>query len=91
LGGEPKTVEYTRPTGEKRTFVERPWEHELRQYILVFDGRGIVIDVLYVEEGAQDGLSALQLQYHREMLRVRPHKNVPEAESGQPQGGSGRP
>jgi len=79
VGGEPKAVDYTRLTGEKRTFMERPWEHELREYILVFDGRGIVIDVLYEEEGTHDGLTALQLQHRREVQRMRQQEDIPEA------------
>jgi hypothetical protein len=81
VGGEPKAVEYTGLTGEKRTFMERPWEHELREYILVFDDRGIVIDVLYEDEGTHGGMTALQLQHRREVQRTRQQEDVPDAES----------
>jgi hypothetical protein len=82
VGGERKAVEYTGLRGEKRTFMERPWEHELREYILVFDDRGIVIDVLYEgDEGTHDGLTALQLQHRRDVQRTRQQEDIPGEES----------
>jgi len=34
----------------------------VRTYTLMFDDKGVVIDVLYNEKGRHDGLTALQVQ-----------------------------
>lgn len=47
------------------------WKYEvgegfgLRTYTLIFDQRGVVVDVLFNENGRHDGLSALQIQRQR--------------------------
>lgn len=41
----------------------------LRTYTLEFDQRGVVVDVLYNENGRHDGLSALQMQRQRKGAR----------------------
>jgi hypothetical protein len=49
---------YQHPTGEKHTVYETGPDDGVRTYTLVFDDKGVVIDVLY----RHDGLTALQAQ-----------------------------
>lgn len=65
VGGQREKT-YTDPTGERRTVRESEKAFGWRTYTLVFNDKGIVVDVLYNEEGRHDGLSALQVQRERE-------------------------
>lgn len=65
VGGEREKT-YRDPTGEERTVRESEKAFGWRAYTLVFDDRGLVVDVLYNEDGRHDGLSALQVQRERE-------------------------
>lgn len=73
VGGLPKAVPYVSPTGEKKTVRETEAEHRVRSYTLVFDNRGVVIDVLYNEDGPHDGLTALSLQHRKGVARMEEH------------------
>jgi hypothetical protein len=53
---------YQHPTSEKHTVYEAGPGNGVRTYTLVFDDKGVVIDVLYNEKGRHDGLTALQVQ-----------------------------
>ncbi len=55
---------YQHPTREKQkhTVYETEPGNGVRTYTLVFDDKGVVIDVLYNEQGRHDGLTALQVQ-----------------------------
>ena len=55
---------YQHPTNEKQkhTVYETEPGNGVRTYTLVFDDKGVVIDVLYNEQGRHDGLTALQVQ-----------------------------
>ena len=50
------------PTSEKQTVYEAGPGIDVRTYTLMFDDKGVVIDVLYNEKGRHDGLTALQVQ-----------------------------
>lgn len=65
VGGQREKT-YRDPTGEERTVRESEKAFGWRTYTLVFDDKGMVVDVLYNEEGRHDGLSALQVQRERE-------------------------
>jgi hypothetical protein len=71
--GIPKAVPYLSPTGKKQTVQEKEIRHGISTYTLVFDGRGLVVDVLYNEEGRHDGLSALSLQHMKGVQRMEEH------------------
>lgn len=73
VGGVPKAVSYVNPAGKKQTVKKTEASHETRSYTLVFDTRGVVIDVLYNEKGPHDGLTALSLQYGKGMARMEEH------------------
>jgi hypothetical protein len=73
VGGLPKAVTYVSPAGEKQTVRETEIRHETRSYTLVFDNRGVVIDVLYNEDGSQDGLTAHSLQHAKGVARTEGH------------------
>lgn len=73
VGGLPKAETYSSPAGKKQTVVEKETSHEARSYTLVFDTRGVVIDVLYNEPGRQDGLTALSEQYRKGLVRTEVH------------------
>jgi hypothetical protein len=73
VGGLPSSVPYTSPTGKKQSVRETEAVHAARTYTLVFDKRGVVVDVLYNERGRHDGLSALALQHRRGAERVQAH------------------
>lgn len=53
---------YRHPTKEKETVYETVPGDRVSTYTLVFDDKGVVIDVLYNEQGRHDGLTALQEQ-----------------------------
>ena len=53
---------YEHPTKEKHTVYESEPGNGVRTYTLEFDSKGVVIDVLYNEQGRHDGLTALQVQ-----------------------------
>ena len=59
-GKEART--YQHPTKEKQTVYETGPGNGVRTFTLVFDDKGVVIDVLYNEQGRHDGLTALQEQ-----------------------------
>ena len=61
VGGK-QAQTYQHPTREKQTVYEAGSGNGLRTYTLVFDDKGVVIDVLYNEKGRHDGLTALQVQ-----------------------------
>lgn len=73
VGGVPKDVSYIGPKGKRQTVREAPVSHEARSYTLVFDNRGVVVDVLYNESGPHDGLTALSLQHRKGVLRMEEH------------------
>lgn len=50
----------------------------LRTYTLEFDQRGVVVDVLYNENGRHDGLSALQMQRQRKGAEKPVDEKIPE-------------
>ncbi|HQT71731.1 MAG TPA: hypothetical protein PLE48_15100 [Thiobacillus sp.] len=53
---------YQHPTMEKQTVYETIPGSGVRSFTLVFDDKGVVVDVLYNEQGRHDGLTALQEQ-----------------------------
>lgn len=59
-GKEART--YQHPTKERQTVYETGPGNGVRTFTLVFDDKGVVIDVLYNEQGRHDGLTALQEQ-----------------------------
>lgn len=61
VGGK-QAQAYVHPTGEKHTVYETAPGNGIRTYTLEFDSKGVVIDVLYSEQGRHDGLTALQVQ-----------------------------
>ena len=61
VGGK-QAQTYQHPTREKQTVYEAGPGNGVRTYTLVFDDKGVVIDVLYNEKGRHDGLTALQVQ-----------------------------
>lgn len=73
VGGLPKAVPYVSPAGKKQTVRETEATHATRSYTLVFDTRGVVVDVLYSEDGRHDGLTALSLQYRQGLVRTEEH------------------
>lgn len=73
VGGVPTTVPYVSPTGRKQAVKETEAAHPVRSYTLVFDNRGVVVDVLYNEDGRHDGLTALSLQNVKGRLRSEEH------------------
>lgn len=73
VGGLPKAVAYVSPAGGKQTVRETEMRHGTRGYTLVFDSRGLVVDVLYNEDGRHDGLTALSLQHMKGVVRTEEH------------------
>lgn len=61
VGGK-QAQTYRHPTREKHTVYEAGPGNGVRTYTLVFDDKGVVIDLLYNEKGRHDGLTALQMQ-----------------------------
>ena len=61
VGGK-QAQTYQHPTKEKHTVYETGPSYGVRSYTLEFDDKGVVIDVLYNEQGRHDGLTALQVQ-----------------------------
>ena len=60
--GGKQALTYVNPAGEKQTVYETGPGNGVRTFTLVFDDKGVVIDVLYNEQGRHDGLTALQEQ-----------------------------
>ncbi|ODU32338.1 MAG: hypothetical protein ABS93_00475 [Thiobacillus sp. SCN 62-729] len=62
--GDKQAKTYQHPTKEKQkhTVYETEPGNGMRTYTLEFDDKGVVIDVLYNEQGRHDGLTALQVQ-----------------------------
>ena len=73
VGGLPKAVPYVSPAGGTQTVRETEMRHGTRSYTLVFDNRGVVVDVLYNEDGRHDGLTALSLQHMKGVVRTEEH------------------
>ncbi|MDP2028266.1 MAG: hypothetical protein Q8K12_01345 [Thiobacillus sp.] len=61
VGGKQAQI-YQHPTKEKHSVYETGPGYGVRIYTLEFDDKGVVIDVLYNEQGRHDGLTALQVQ-----------------------------
>jgi hypothetical protein len=61
-GKQAKTYQHPTQEKKKHTVHETEPGNGVRNYTLVFDDRGVVIDVLYNEQGRHDGLTALQVQ-----------------------------
>ncbi len=61
-GGGKQAQTYQSPTKGKQTVYETGPGNGVRTFTLVFDDKGVVIDVLYNEQGRHDGLTALQTQ-----------------------------
>ncbi len=59
---EARTYEHPTKEKQKHTVYETDPGSGVRTYTLEFDSKGVVIDVLYNEQGRHDGLTALQLQ-----------------------------
>jgi hypothetical protein len=60
--GDKQAKTYQHPTTKKHTVYETGPGYGVRIYTLEFDDKGVVIDVLYNEQGRHDGLTALQMQ-----------------------------
>jgi len=60
--GDKQAKTYQHPTTKKHTVYETGPGYGVRIYTLEFDNKGVVIDVLYNEQGRHDGLTALQVQ-----------------------------
>lgn len=73
VGGLPKAVPYVNPAGGKQMARETEPRHATRSYTLVFDGRGVVVDVLYNESGRHDGFTALSLQHAKGVAPTEEH------------------
>ena len=61
-GKQAQTYQHPNPTKERHTVYETGPGFGVRIYTLEFDDKGVVIDVLYNEQGRHDGLTALQVQ-----------------------------
>lgn len=61
-GKQAKTYQHPTKEKQKHTVYETEPGNGVRTYTLVFDDKGLVIDVLYNEQGRHDGLTALQEQ-----------------------------
>ena len=59
---------YRLPSGETRTVEETAWELGVRSFTLVFDD-GVVIDVIYKDDGSGIGVTAMELQHPRPQQR----------------------
>jgi hypothetical protein len=55
---------YRLPSGEAKATVETDWELGVRSFTLVFDD-GVVIDVIYKDDGSGIGVTAMELQHPR--------------------------
>lgn len=73
VGSLQQTVPYVSPAGERQSVLETEPRHRPRGYTLVFDNRGVVVDVLYNEDGRHDGLAALSLQHMKGVIRAQEH------------------
>ena len=61
-GKQAKTYQHPTKEKQKHTVYETEPGSGVRTYTLEFDDKGVVIDVLYNEQGRHDGLTALQVQ-----------------------------
>jgi len=61
-GKQAKTYQHPTKEKQKHTVYETEPGNGVRTYTLEFDSKGVVIDVLYNEQGRHDGLTALQVQ-----------------------------
>ncbi|MFH1820199.1 MAG: hypothetical protein ABIC92_20190 [Pseudomonadota bacterium] len=61
-GKQAKTYQHPTKEKQKHTVYETEPGNGVRTYTLEFDDKGVVIDVLYNEQGRHDGLTALQVQ-----------------------------
>lgn len=61
-GKQAQTYQHPNPTKERHTVYETGPGNGVRLYTLEFDDKGVVIDVLYNEQGRHDGLTAVQAQ-----------------------------
>lgn len=61
-GKQAKTYQHPTKEKQKHTVYETEPGNDVRTYTLEFDDKGVVIDVLYNEQGRHDGLTALQVQ-----------------------------
>lgn len=61
-GKQAQTYQHPTKEKERHTVYETEPGNGVRTYTLVFDDKGVVIDVLYNERGRHDGLTALQVQ-----------------------------
>ncbi len=73
VGGLSQAIPYVSPTGKKQSVTETEAVHQASSYTLVFDNRGMVVDVLYNENGRHDGLAALALQHRKGAIRMEEH------------------
>lgn len=64
VGYASKRPTYRMPSGETKTVEETDWELGVRSYTLVFDD-GVVIDVIYKDDGTGIGVTAMELQHPR--------------------------
>lgn len=55
---------YQLPSGATKTVKETAWELGVRNFTLVFDD-GVVIDVIYKDDGNDIGVTAMELQHPR--------------------------
>lgn len=55
---------YQLPSGETKTVDETAWELGVRNFTLVFDD-GVVIDVIYKDDGNGIGVTAMEMQHPR--------------------------
>jgi hypothetical protein len=55
---------YRLPSGKAKTTIETNWERGVRSFTLVFDD-GVVIDVIYKDDGTGIGVTAMELQHPR--------------------------
>jgi len=61
-GKQARTYQHPTKEKQKHTVYETEPGNGVRTYTLVFDDKGVVVDVLYNERGRHDGLTALQAQ-----------------------------
>lgn len=62
---------YRLPSGETKRVEETDWTLGVRSFTLVFD-EGVVIDVIYKDDGSGIGVTAMELQHPRPQRRESP-------------------
>lgn len=62
---------YRLPSGETRKVEETDWALGVRSFTLVFDD-GVVIDVIYKDDGTGIGVTAMELQHPRPQRHQNP-------------------